>query len=430
MENKIIDLNSLSRYNDNIKNYIDKKVYILVDNVDGLPNISDIDTNENRETLSKFIQDYLASKNPILMIRTKKSIHNTGSNNLGGLYHVTIQQDTSESSDYMYFYASYEVNQNLGLYNTHGYNYQYSNKYTIQIMYTYSTKSLSISRYDNFSFCRLGENAKFLGLENYAEYTPTGDYNPATKKYVDDAVGSIGEPVIYVEEDNSEYKSFVLEEHNPGVYVFKKEPYIKARTSDMMAGTSIPTINNTIYLSKTPTSDDPEGTIVASYISNDLIPCRLKLSSTYIHGLAIEMSEKRSRFVSIGGRDTITGEKTFTYLPKLAAEKTPTADLELVTKKYVDGSIAASIAGVTQFSLVPVDTLPTESIRTDVIYAIPSDNPQEQNVRIEYVYVNDSWEILGNTNIDLSDYYTKSEIDAMITTNNDIDALFPSEEVA
>lgn len=176
-------------------------------------------------------------------------------------------------------------------------------------------------------------------------FIPTYDAEPATKKYVDDAVGSIGEPVIYVEEDNSQHKSFVLEEHNPGVYVFKREPYIKARTSDMMAKYSIPTIDNTIYLSKTPTSDDPEGTIVASYISNDLIPCRLKLSSAYAYGLAIEMSEKRSRFVSISGRETISGEKTFRYLPKLETEKTPTADLEFVTKKYVDDNVKTYTAG-------------------------------------------------------------------------------------
>ena len=46
--------------------------------------------------------------------------------------------------------------------------------------------------------------------------------------------------------------------------------------------------------------------------------------------------------------------------------------------------------------------LPTENIKTNVIYAVPSDDPKEKDVRIEYVYINDSWEILGNTKIDLS----------------------------
>ena len=49
----------------------------------------------------------------------------------------------------------------------------------------------------------------------------------ASKKYVDDIVAAAvnrGEPVTYVEEEYSEYKSCVLEEHNRGVYVFKNGP--------------------------------------------------------------------------------------------------------------------------------------------------------------------------------------------------------------
>ena len=220
---------------------------------------------------------------------------------------------------------------------------------TTQIVLTITNDEFANATF-NYKRSGSGPRLNLLPIDEDAKnapkvFIPTYDAEPATKKYVDDAVGSIGEPVIYVEEDYSQHKSFVLEEHNPGVYVFKREPYIKARTSDMMAKYSIPTIDNTIYLSKTPTSDDPEGTIVASYISNDLIPCRLKLSSGYAHGLAVEMSEKRSRFVSISGRETISGEKTFRYLPKLETEKTPTADLEFVTKKYVDDNAKTYTAG-------------------------------------------------------------------------------------
>lgn len=35
------------------------------------------------------------------------------------------------------------------------------------------------------------EDVNALGKDNTTEYTPTGDYNPATKKYVDDAVGGV-----------------------------------------------------------------------------------------------------------------------------------------------------------------------------------------------------------------------------------------------
>jgi hypothetical protein len=37
----------------------------------------------------------------------------------------------------------------------------------------------------------ISNTANFLGTNNTTSYTPTGDYNPATKKYVDDIVGDI-----------------------------------------------------------------------------------------------------------------------------------------------------------------------------------------------------------------------------------------------
>ena len=34
----------------------------------------------------------------------------------------------------------------------------------------------------------------YLSKQNYTEYTPTGNYNPATKKYVDDAIATVEVP--------------------------------------------------------------------------------------------------------------------------------------------------------------------------------------------------------------------------------------------
>ena len=45
----------------------------------------------------------------------------------------------------------------------------------------------SITHYYNNSWALNGNN-KILGINNVTAFTPTGDYNPATKKYVDDAV--------------------------------------------------------------------------------------------------------------------------------------------------------------------------------------------------------------------------------------------------
>ena len=201
--------------------------------------------------------------------------------------------------------------------------------------------------YNGSAFVHISLDEEIWGTKTFTklpklktEKTPTNDLEFATKKYVDDSVanaGSSGESITYIE-NNSEYDPFVLGEHEPGVYVFKERPYIKARTSNTESYQTRST-DNTIYLLKTPLANDPEGTIVASYLTNGLQQCRIKLSSTYAHGLDDEYSYNGSAFVHISLDEEIWGTKTFTKLPKLKTEKTPTNDLEFATKKYVDDNL-------------------------------------------------------------------------------------------
>ena len=101
----------------------------------------------------------------------------------------------------------------------------------------------------------------------------------------------------------------------------------------------------------------------------------------------------------------------------------------MVGKSYVDDAIATAIGNVSSFSLLPVDALPTENIQTNVIYAVPSENPEEQDVRIEYVYINDNWEKIGTTQIDLSNYYTKEEIDGIVEELRSLVQFATSEDI-
>lgn len=55
-----------------------------------------------------------------------------------------------------------------------------------------------------------------------------------------------------------------------------------------------------------------------------------------------------------------------------------------------------------------VDSLPTENISTSTIYLVPSTKPEADNTYDEYIYVNNKWEHIGSTSIDLSDYVTKT----------------------
>lgn len=63
-----------------------------------------------------------------------------------------------------------------------------------------------------------------------------------------------------------------------------------------------------------------------------------------------------------------------------------------------------------------VDTLP-ETGETDTIYLVKKDNPGEQNLYDEYVYTDTGWEHIGDTSVDLSDYYTKTETTKLIDSS-------------
>ena len=94
------------------------------------------------------------------------------------------------------------------------------------------------------------------------------------------------------------------------------------------------------------------------------------------------------------------------------------------SQTYTQAEINALIAAVKQFRYVSVQTLPTASSDTmNVIYLVPSTNPKMQNAKDEFITISAtdqgtttySWEQIGTTTIDLSDYYTKAQTDAAIT---------------
>lgn len=61
----------------------------------------------------------------------------------------------------------------------------YASTFSIRISYRITDGTIAMTGLTNYD-----NKTQFLGLANTASYTPTGDYNPATKKYVDDAIAS------------------------------------------------------------------------------------------------------------------------------------------------------------------------------------------------------------------------------------------------
>ena len=66
-----------------------------------------------------------------------------------------------------------------------------------------------------------------------------------------------------------------------------------------------------------------------------------------------------------------------------------------------------------KFTKEIVTELPTEDINPYCIYMILKTDPETDNVYDEWVYINNNWEYLGNTKVDMTQYYTKQEVNQL-----------------
>lgn len=84
---------------------------------------------------------------------------------------------------------------------------------------------------------------------------------------------------------------------------------------------------------------------------------------------------------------------------------------------YTKTEVNNLISRIPKFSIEVVESLPSENISTTTIYLVPSSESSEKNMYEEYIYVNNVWEIIGTQKIeiDLSEYYKKTEVDKMIS---------------
>lgn len=142
-----------------------------------------------------------------------------------------------------------------------------------------------------------------------------------------------------------------------------------------------------------------------------------------------------------GSRYTATTTE-LALLSKTNTKKyTPTGDYHPATKKYVDDTIAAieipeidlsnyytkseadsaistavtdAIADIQATDFSVVTERPTENISTNTIYLISKETTEGENIYEEYIYVNNNWEKIGETTIDLSQYSTTEEMNAAI----------------
>lgn len=108
-------------------------------------------------------------------------------------------------------------------------------------------------------------------------------------------------------------------------------------------------------------------------------------------------------------------------LPAVVEGETSAVEIETLrarvqtdlTDYYTKTETNELVSKIPKFAIEVVDTLPTENISNTTVYLVKSGEGTE-NLYTEYIYVNETWEKLGEQTVDLTDYYTKAETDAAI----------------
>ena len=84
-----------------------------------------------------------------------------------------------------------------------------------------------------------------------------------------------------------------------------------------------------------------------------------------------------------------------------------TNDSGFQTSTEVNSAIATAIGNINQFNVAIVSTLPTENIDNHTIYFM-SNGGSDDNIYDEWMYINNNWEKIGTTAVDLSGYMQTS----------------------
>ena len=92
------------------------------------------------------------------------------------------------------------------------------------------------------------------------------------------------------------------------------------------------------------------------------------------------------------------------------------------TETYTQAEVDALISAVVTIDIEVVQALPTTDISTTTIYLLPKQTAGTDDVYDEYINTTGTsagWELIGSTQVDLSNYYTKSQTDTLLAAKND-----------
>ena len=108
---------------------------------------------------------------------------------------------------------------------------------------------------------------------------------------------------------------------------------------------------------------------------------------------------------------------TFTGAPKAPTATKGDSSTIIATTAFVTAAVADGLSGITGIDYQKVDALPTTGVK-GTIYLV-ANSGSAPNVYDEYIWVNNAFELIGTTAVDLSGYWAKADLVSI--TNTQID---------
>lgn len=99
-----------------------------------------------------------------------------------------------------------------------------------------------------------------------------------------------------------------------------------------------------------------------------------------------------------------------------------TDSLENYYKKsetYTKGEVNNLISGISSLRVQIVETLPETGDTSTIYFVSNGQDVTGANIYNEYMYINNAWELIGNTQIDLSNYCTQEQVNGLLGGKQD-----------
>lgn len=100
----------------------------------------------------------------------------------------------------------------------------------------------------------------------------------------------------------------------------------------------------------------------------------------------------------------------------------------LKSDTYNKTEVNELLGNIVSVNFKPVDTLPDIG-ESNIIYLLKKTGTTN-NIYDEYIWYNNSWEVIGNTEIDLANFYNKTQTDEKFATKEELSTVLTKEEAS